>query len=112
MRMHRFMETYDFIVAPVNQVPPFDIDQPYVDEIAGVKMENYIDWMRSCYLVSATTHPAMSVPGGFTSGGLPVGIQLIGRHRGEMELLRIAHAFEAVNGAGRIRPTLAAQAAS
>ncbi|MBK4736858.1 amidase [Noviherbaspirillum pedocola] len=106
IRMHRFMETFDAIVAPVNQVPPFDIDQPYVDEIAGVKMENYIDWMRSCYLVSVTTHPAMSVPAGFTAGGLPVGIQLIGRHRGEWELLRMAGAFEAVNGTGRVRPRL------
>jgi amidase len=104
IRMHHFMESYDAIVAPVNQVPPFDIDKPFVDEIAGVKMESYIDWMRSCYLVSATTHPAMSVPAGFTADGLPVGIQIIGRHRGELELLRIAHAFEQANGTGRIRP--------
>jgi amidase len=108
MRMHRFMESHDAIIAPVNQVPPFDIDKPYIDEIAGVKMENYIDWMRSCYLISATTHPAMSVPAGFTSDGLPVGIQIVGRHRGELDLLRIAYAFEQANGAGRIRPKIAA----
>jgi len=106
MRMHRFMEKYDFLVAPVNQVPPFDIDQPYVDEIAGVKMDNYIDWMRSCYYITATTHPAMSVPAGFTEQGLPVGLQIIGRHQGELALLQMAHAFEAANGAGRRRPAL------
>jgi amidase len=108
LRMHHFMERFDFIVAPVNQVAPFDIDKPYIDEIAGVKMDNYIDWMRSCYLISATTHPAMSLPAGFTESGLPVGLQLIGRHRGELELLRIAHAFEQANGVGRIRPKLQA----
>lgn len=106
MRMHRFMEKYDFLVAPVNQVPPFDIDQPYVDEIAGVKMDNYIDWMRSCYYITATTHPAMSVPAGFTEHGLPVGLQIIGRHQGELALLQMAHAFEAANGAGKRRPAL------
>jgi amidase len=106
MRMHRFMENYDFLVAPVNQVPPFDIDQPYVDEIAGVKMDNYIDWMRSCYYLTATTHPAMSVPAGFTAEGLPVGLQLIGRHQGELALLQMAHAFESATGAGKRRPML------
>jgi amidase len=90
----------------VNQVPPFDIDQPYVDEIAGVKMDNYIDWMRSCYYITATTHPAMSVPAGFTAEGLPVGLQIIGRHQGELALLQMAHAFEAANGAGKRRPVL------
>ena len=105
-RMHRFMEKYDFLVAPVNQVPPFDIDQPYVDEIAGVKMDNYIDWMRSCYYLTATTHPAMSVPAGFTAEGLPVGLQLIGRHQGELALLQMAHAFESATGAGKRRPML------
>ncbi|WP_194713555.1 amidase, partial [Noviherbaspirillum soli] len=101
MRMHRFMEKYDFLVAPVNQVPPFDIDQPYVDEIAGVKMDNYIDWMRSCYYITATTHPAMSVPAGFTAEGLPVGLQIVGRHQGELALLQVAHGFEAATGAGK-----------
>jgi amidase len=106
MRMHRFMEKYDFLVTPVNQVPPFDIDQPYVDQIAGVKMDNYIDWMRSCYYITATTHPAMSVPAGFTAEGLPVGLQLIGRHQGELALLQMAHAFESATGAGKRRPML------
>jgi amidase len=106
MRMHRFMEKYDFLVTPVNQVPPFQIEQPYVDEIAGVKMENYIDWMRSCYYITATTHPALSVPAGFTDDGLPVGIQIIGRHRGELPLLQMGHAFERATGFGRRRPAL------
>jgi amidase len=106
MRMHRFMEKYDFLVTPVNQVPPFNIEQPYVDEIAGVKMENYIDWMRSCYYITATTHPALSVPAGFTDEGLPVGIQIIGRHRGELPLLQMGHAFEQATGFGQRRPAL------
>jgi amidase len=106
-RMHRFMQTYDFLVFPVNQVPPFPIEQQYVTEIDGVKMDSYIDWMRSCFLVTSTTHPAISVPCGFTEEGLPVGMQIVGRHRGEFELLQIAHAFERATGFGRKRPAIA-----
>ena len=103
-RMHRFMQTYDFIVLPVNQVPPFPIEQQYITEIDGVQMDSYIEWMRSCYLITATGHPAISLPCGFTDDGLPVGMQIVGRHQGEFALLQIAHAFEQVNGTGLRRP--------
>ncbi|WP_233575671.1 amidase [Noviherbaspirillum saxi] len=97
-RMHRFMQNYDFIVLPVNQVPPFPIEQAYVTEIEGVQMESYIEWMRSCYLITATMHPAISLPCAFTDEGLPVGMQIVGRHQGEFELLQIAHAVEQRTG--------------
>ncbi|WP_119154698.1 amidase [Caldimonas tepidiphila] len=103
-RLHRFMQRHDFVVLPVNQVLPFPVEQPWVSEIEGVAMESYIDWMRSCYLVSATTHPAISVPCAFSDEGLPIGLQIVGRHRGEFELLQLAHAFEQATGIGRRRP--------
>jgi len=93
-RMRQFMERYEFFVLPVSQVPPFDVSQPYVTEIEGVMMETYIDWMKSCYYVSATGHPAISVPAGFTGDGLPVGLQIVGRHHDDWGVLQIAHAFE------------------
>ncbi len=105
-RVHHFMQTYEFMVFPVNQVPPFPIDQEYVTEIDGVKMENYIDWMRSLYYVTATTHPAISVPGGFTEEGLPVGVQIVGRHRGELDLLQMAYAFEQATQTRLRRPVI------
>jgi amidase len=107
-RMHQFMRQYDFIVLPVNQVPPFPVEQQYVTEINGVAMDSYIDWMRSCYYVTASAHPALSMPCGFTDDGLPVGMQIVGRHRDEFELLQIAHAFEQATGAGLRRPAIAA----
>src|SRR6185436_8674662 len=61
-RMRRFMDTYEFFVLPVTQVPPFDVNQPYVTEIDGVAMETYIDWMKSCYFISIVGNPAISVP--------------------------------------------------
>ncbi|HJV80739.1 amidase [Noviherbaspirillum sp.] len=105
-RMHRFMQHYDFIVLPVNQVPPFPIEQPYVTEIEGVRMGSYIEWMRSCYLVTATMHPALSLPCGFTDDGLPVGMQIVGHHQGEFALLQIAHALEQAMGASGRRPMI------
>jgi amidase len=107
MRMQAFMQRYEFLICPVSQVPPFSVDQPYVTEINGIAMETYIDWMRSCYLISVTGHPAVSVPGGFTPEGLPVGIQIVGRYRDEWGVLQLAHAFEQATGHGLTRPAVA-----
>jgi amidase len=93
-RMRRFMERYDFFVLPSTQVPPFDVNQPYITEIDGVAMETYIDWMKSCYYISIVGNPAISVPCGFTPEGLPVGLQIVARHRDDWGLLQMAHAFE------------------
>ena len=86
-------------VLPTVQVPPFDVDQPYITEIDGVAMETYIDWMKSCYYISIVGNPAISVPCGFTPEGLPVGLQIVGRHRDDWGLLQMAHAFEAARSA-------------
>ena len=103
-RMRQFFERYEFFVLPTVQVPPFDVEQPYPTEVAGTKMDTYIDWMKSCYYISITGHPAISVPGGFTPEGLPVGVQIVGRHQDEWSLLQIAHAFEQATGFGKQRP--------
>ncbi len=107
VRMHAFFERYEFLVSPVSQVPPFPIDQPYITEINGFPMETYLDWMKSCYLISATGHPAISVPCGFTPEGLPVGVQIVGRYRDEVGLLQFAHAFETATRWGKVRPAVA-----
>jgi amidase len=92
------MEKYEFFVLPVTQVPPFDVNQQYVTEIDGTKMANYTDWMRSCYYVSVIGHPAISVPGGLTPEGLPVGIQIVGRHQDDWGVLQMAAAYEQAVG--------------
>jgi amidase len=93
-RMCVFMEQYEFFVLPTAQVPPFDVTQPYPTEIDGVRMETYIDWMQSCYFISIVGNPAISVPCGATPGGLPIGLQIVGRHRDDWGVLQLAHAFE------------------
>lgn len=106
-RMREFMDNYDFLVAPVAQVLPFDVNTPYVTQINGVAMETYLDWMRSCYLITVTGAPAISVPCGFSGGGLPVGLQIIGRYRDDFGVLQMAHAFEQATGFWKRRPALA-----
>ena len=93
-RLRAFLEKYEFLLAPVNQLPPFPVDVEYPTEIAGVKMTNYLDWMKSCYYITITSHPAISVPAGFTPQGLPVGLQIVGRFRDDLGVLQLAHAFE------------------
>lgn len=106
-RMHAFMQRYEFLILPVNQVPPFDVGQPYVTEINGMAMESYIDWMKSCYFITVTGHPAISVPCGFTAEGLPVGVQIVGRHQDDFGVLQLAYAFEQATQLWRRRPALA-----
>lgn len=107
LRMVAFMENFDALVLPVSQVAPFSIDQEYITEIDGVEMGSYIEWMQSCSLITATAHPALSVPGGFTADGLPIGVQVVGRYRKEFELLQLGHAFEQATRWGEMRPAIA-----
>ena len=72
-----------------------------------MKFDNYIDWMKSCWYISATGNPAASVPGGFTPEGLPVGVQIVGRHKEDFSVLQMAHAFEQATGFGKRRPVFA-----
>jgi amidase len=106
-RMRRFQASYEFLLCAVNQLPPFDAQIDWPKEIAGVKMDHYIAWMKSAYWVSTTFCPAISIPAGFTAEGLPVGIQIVGRYRDDFGVLQIAHAFEQATGFGRKRPAIA-----
>ena len=97
-RVREFMQTYEFLVLPVSQVPPFDVRQRFIKEINGEKMGTYIDWMKSCYYITTIGFPAISVPCGFTADGLPVGVQIVGRHQDDLGVLQLAYAFEQATG--------------
>jgi amidase len=106
-RMRAFLERYEFLLLPVNQLPPFPVKDPWPREIAGVKMTNYLDWMKTCYWITMTSHPAISVPAGFTKENLPVGIQIVGRYRDDFGVLQLAHAFEQETNVWQRRPPIA-----
>ena len=103
-RMRQFMERYDFIAAPVTQVMPFPVAVPYPTSINGIEMRTYLDWMRACSHITVTGAPAISVPAGFGEAGLPVGLQIVGRHQEDFSVLQIAHAFEQATGHWKRRP--------
>ena len=102
----QFFERYPYFILPVTQVEPFDVNLPYPTEIAGTRMKDYIDWMRSCYYVTFMSNPAISVPAGFSASGLPVGLQIVGRHRDDFSVLQLAHAFEQATRHGTRAPSL------
>jgi amidase len=103
-RMVDFFGSYDALVLPVSQVPPFPADQEFPTQINGRPMTSYLDWMRSAYFVTVTGCPAISVPAGFTPEGLPVGIQIVVAHNQERRLLEVAYAFERATRFGDHRP--------
>jgi amidase len=105
-RMRIFQEKYEYFITPTSQVLPFDVTQPYPTEVAGVKMSTYLEWMKSCMLISALENPSISMPCGFADG-LPVGLQIVGRHRDEWSVLQLAHAFEQATPGSRRRPAIA-----
>jgi len=106
-RVREFMGRYEFLILPVSQVAPFPIEIDWVREINGVKMGSYVDWMGSCYAITLTGLPAISVPCGFTSEGLPIGLQIVGRHQRDFDVLQLAFAFERATQYGGIRPSVA-----
>jgi amidase len=108
-RMRQFLERYEFLLCPVNQVAPFPTEVEYPAAIDGTLMGNYLDWMKSCYYITITSHPAISVPAGFTADAtpLPVGLQIVGRYRDDFGVLQLAHAFEQETQAWRRRPAIA-----
>jgi amidase len=105
-RFQAFLEKHEYFILPTTQLPPFDVNMPYPAEVAGVKVDNYIDWMKACWYISATGNPAASVPAGFTPEGLPVGIQIVGRDKADFSVLQMAHGFEQATGFGRKRSAI------
>jgi amidase len=105
-RMREFLNRYDVLACPVTAVPAFDVETEYPTEVAGVPMGTYLEWFRTCSRITVTAHPSIAVPAGFTDSGLPIGIQLVGRHRGEAALLTLAHAINEATGLTERTPPL------
>jgi len=103
-RVREFLEKYEFFVLPVNQVLPFDVTQHYPTEINGVRMENYLSWMKSACYITTTGNPAASVPCAFSKSGLPIGIQIVGRHHDDWGVLQMAFAFEQARNLEKKKP--------
>lgn len=105
-RLCGFKGEFEFFISPVNQVLPFDVETHYPAGIAGTKMENYLAWMKSAYYISTAGNPAASVPCAFSESGLPIGMQIVGRHHDDWGVLQLAYAFEQATQIGKRRPRI------
>ncbi len=97
-RTAQFFQKYDLLLTPAAIVPPFDVENRYVTEVAGRRFDTYIDWLLIASAITLTSCPALSLPCGFTSEGLPVGLQVVGKPRGEAALLAAAARLEETLG--------------
>jgi Asp-tRNA(Asn)/Glu-tRNA(Gln) amidotransferase A subunit family amidase len=109
----RFQETfrdYDLVLAPTTPVTPFPWTQLYLDTMNGKKLRNYYHWLSPTYYITLVTNPAISIPCGKDHAGMPFGLQVVGRFRGDRALLAAAHAmqqaFAAIETLRRPRPNL------
>jgi len=109
-RVRAFLDTRDLLVTPTMAVPPFPIEQPHAMAIAGRPVGSAMQRSYLTYAFSVLGLPAISIPAGFTRDGLPVGLQLVGRRRGEAMVLRAAAAFEAARPWAHLRPPIVRQA--
>ena len=85
---------YDLVLAPTTPVSPFPWSQSYLAEMDGKPLNNYYHWLALTYVVTLATNPAIALPCGTDHKGMPFGLQVIGRFRGDRELLGAAHAME------------------
>lgn len=97
-------DTYDALILPTAQVWPFDMEQPYPTEIAGVAMDTYHRWMQVMVPISLIGLPALAVPAGFGANGLPMGVQLLARRGADAALLEIGAAYHAATNWPAARP--------
>jgi Asp-tRNA(Asn)/Glu-tRNA(Gln) amidotransferase A subunit family amidase len=109
-RFARAFERFDVIIAPTTPVTPFPWTELYAGRIDGQAMRNYYHWLGLTYVVTLATNPALSLPCGRDEHGMPFGLQMVGRLRGDAALLSAAqaleHAFDAAPALRRPRPDL------
>ena len=92
----KFLEKYDFLITPTAPVIPNSVEDRFVNKIDDQKLETYLDWLTLGYAISVTGCPAISIPCGFSEGGLPVGMQIISKPYSEKNLLSFASWLEKI----------------
>ncbi|MCK1668906.1 hypothetical protein IVA91_29115 [Bradyrhizobium sp. 153] len=103
-RMVEFFQKYDLLVTPVAAAGAFDVMLSAPPTIAGKRPEHYMSGTTATAAVTLVSNPAISVPCGFDKYGRPVGLQLVGKPRGESGLLQAAALYEDLLGIPALLP--------
>ena len=99
------MDSYDLLLTPTLPVTAFTADEDYPTQIDGQRT-TYLSWTAFTYPFNVTEQPAATVPCGFASNGLPVGLQIVGRWRDNVAVLRASAAFEEIAPWAETRPSV------
>jgi Asp-tRNA(Asn)/Glu-tRNA(Gln) amidotransferase A subunit family amidase len=105
-RVRRFFERHDLLLTPTAAVAAFPIGRTFPETIAGRAQDHPMQWFPFTFPFAITAQPAISVPAGFTSEGLPVGLQIVGPRHADGTVLRAAAAFEAARPWADRRPAI------
>jgi len=97
-RVLAFMKNYDLLLVPAAILPPFDVKTRWIKSLGGETFDSYVEWIRITYALTLTSLPILCIPCGVTKDGLPIGLQLVGKPRGEAALLAAGAALEQVFG--------------
>jgi len=103
-RAVEFFNDYDLLLSPATIVPPYPVEERFVESCNGVQFDNYVEWLTIAYAITNTGFPAISVPAGFTNDELPVGLQMCAGPRAESRLLTAAARYEEVAGLAGLVP--------
>jgi amidase len=113
MRAVEFFQRYDLLLTPATILPPFPLEQRYVESLNGRRFSNYVEWLAIAYAITLVCCPALSLPCGWSGAGLPVGLQIAGPRLGEAAVLKAGFMLESVLGFSKsvpIDPRLSLQA--
>ncbi len=100
----KFFKTYDLLICPTSAALPFDVTTRYLEELEGIDFDNYIDWLTIVYAISNTACPCISIPCGFSSSGLPVGLQIVGPPRRDDLVIGASANFEKIFNLDTLAP--------
>ncbi|MZR30526.1 amidase [Sneathiella litorea] len=104
VRMRQFHKTYDLLVTPALSIPAFEAGKLAPEDLAAVGA--WVDWTPFSYPFNLTQQPACSINCGFSSDGLPIGLQIVGPMQDDLAVLNAAFAFEQVSPVVGARPDL------
>lgn len=97
-KMNALLQRYDVLICPASIVLPFPVEARDIRDAVGQHFDTYIDWLAITYALTLTGMPVIAIPCGMSASGLPVGIQIVGKPRGEAALLSVARAIEEIIG--------------